>query len=94
MNTNQLRLIADYNWLLEDDTGEFVVRGGRVSTTSIMRTAIALNPELSRVQIVEALTSVGMNASTIAIQFAKSRKESLSLGDVTLAVDGSLVEVV
>ena len=57
-----------------------------------LRYVAAINPELTKKEFVAAAVRNGYLASTAAIQFAQSRKFSLTFGDVELLPSGILME--
>ena len=91
------RIVEDYEFC-HGTPEEFTTGTGkaaRVSTTSVMRTAAALNTEATRAQFIEAMARVGVNAGTAAKQFGISRKVTLEdcAGELVLNADGSFTEV-
>jgi hypothetical protein len=90
------RIIEDHEFCLESPE-EFTVGTGkaaRLSTTSVMRTVAALNPEATRAQFVQAMAQIGINESTAAKQFGLSRKVTLEDGGYSQLPSGALLEVV
>ena len=69
------------------DSGEFDRQA------PLLRYVAAINVDLTKADFVKAATAAGFNLNTAAIQFAQSRRFSVSLGDVAMLADGSLIEI-
>lgn len=70
-----------------DDQGELPHQSDRLCYVA------AINPQLTRKQFVAEAVLAGYHPNTAAIQFAKSRRVSVSCGDVVLAEDGRLIGI-
>ena len=58
----------------------------------LLRYVVAINPTITKKQFVASAVSLGYNPDTAAIQFAQSRRCSVSCGDMLLQADGSLID--
>jgi hypothetical protein len=73
---------------------EFQRPNGAFAVTQVIRYVAALNPDVTKKFFVGVMTELGVNPNTAAIQFAASRKETLTLGEHRLLPDGRLEDVV
>lgn len=72
---------------------EFAKASGEFSRQApLIRYVAAINPDSTKVGFVAALVEAGYHPATAAIQFAQSRRESLSCGDVLALADGRLID--
>lgn len=74
---NNQQLAEDIEFLLSTPE-EFMV-AGRFSVTCMLRTLVALHEEATCREMVEALVPHGYNATTVRIQFKRSRAISAAM---------------
>lgn len=72
---------------------EFAKASGEFSRQApLIRYVAAINPGSTKAGFVAAMVGAGYHPATAAIQFAQSRRESLSCGDVLALADGRLID--
>ncbi len=60
----------------------------------LLRYVAAINPQATKREFIVAAVQAGYNPDTAGIQFAQSRRFSLTFGDCSLDAEGRLVEEV
>ena len=84
----QHRTVGDWNFCTRNPA-EFQ-SNGRFSTTKALRTVASMNDDITRKQFIEILSWIGLNANTVAKQFAQSRAFDVKMYGKTLNADGTL----
>jgi hypothetical protein len=75
------------DWKFAIDSGEFPG-----SMTKALRYVAAINPNVSRVEFIEALVKVGLNRNTLGKQFGLSRKFDVEAYGVKVDAEGRELE--
>lgn len=92
--TTPFSIADDLEFYMGDRTDEQFFSGGRFSTTKVLRTVAAVNPDATRAMFLAGCALAGVCAATATKQFGLSRRFSVvEFGDCAVLPDGRLVDL-